>query len=130
MYTYTFLMTQNSTTIDSSSMSRQAAADKIARILDAQFFRALCEPVRIEIILVLIRKGRSDVGAIAEELPQDRSVISRHLQVLERGGIVCASQEGRHVFYELDASASVQRFEAILGQLRALLPLCCPAKPR
>jgi len=123
-------MTENSTTIDSSCMSRQAAADKIARILDAQFFRALCEPVRIEIILVLIRKGRSDVGAIAEELPQDRSVISRHLQVLERGGIVCASQEGRHVFYELDASTSVQRFEAILGQLRALLPLCCPAKPR
>lgn len=122
-------MKEDYTAADGSFMTREDAADRTARIFYAQFFRALCEPVRIEIISVLIRKGRSDVGAIAEELPQDRSVISRHLQVLEREKIVIATQEGRHVFYELDIRNSIARFETFLSELKSLLPLSCIDKP-
>ena len=56
--------------------------------------------------------GRADVGEIAKELPQERSVISRHLQVLHDAQIVKATKVGRQVFYEVNGGAIVERLEA------------------
>lgn len=109
------------------SLSRDTAAQRVQAVLDTLFLRALCEPARVDIVSVLIRKGRSDIGAIAQELPQDRSVVSRHLQVLERAGIVRAAREGRHIFYELDGPRILAKLEAMLQEMRTLAPLCGPA---
>ncbi len=54
--------------------SRERAAREIAAIVDSELFRALCEPVRIEIVKLLTARGRSDVQSIAAQVPQDRSV--------------------------------------------------------
>ncbi len=97
--------------------------------MHSAFFRALCEPVRIDILAVLIRQGRSDVSSIAQHLPQDRSVISRHLQQLERASIVVARPEGRQVFYEVNAPSLIARFESILAEMRRLDPGCCTGSP-
>ena len=105
---------------------RQAAAQSAAEVLDADFFRALCEPVRIELLRRLIAAGRADIAAISEALPQDRSVISRHLQVLRRAGIVTADRDGRHVYYQLNGPAVVAKLEAITDTLRRIVPDCCP----
>ena len=58
--------------------------------------------------------------AIAARLPQDRSVIARHLHQLAAAQIVKAKREGRHVFYEIDASAVAERLEGILAITRLL----------
>jgi ArsR family transcriptional regulator, zinc-responsive transcriptional repressor len=68
----------------------------------------------------LILLGRADIGAIAARLPQDRSVIARHLQQLATAQIVRAKREGRHVFYEIDAGAVAERLEGILAITRLL----------
>lgn len=102
---------------------RAEIARRLSGILDAEFFRALCEPVRLQLIVELVRTGSSDVGGLAASMPQDRSVISRHLQVLERAGIVRSHQHGRHVFYELQGPETVNHFETILTEMRALLTL-------
>ena len=106
---------------------REDAARQAMQIIDTELFRALCEPSRVAILAELIRKGRSDVNAVAEGLPQDRSVISRHLQILADCGVVVASREGRHVFYEIDGPETCARLQAVVDALRALSPLCCPA---
>jgi DNA-binding transcriptional ArsR family regulator len=110
--------------------SRGRAAAGCADVLDSALFRALCEPIRIEIVRLLIAQGRSNLGDIASRLPQDTSVISRHLALLHRAGVVRRQKVGRHVHFELDGPALVARIERILEQLRRAVPYCCPADSR
>jgi DNA-binding transcriptional ArsR family regulator len=112
-----------------SAQTRERAAKGCAEIFDSELFRALCEPVRIEIVRLLIARGRSDLSGIAGELPQDASVISRHLAVLYRAGVVRRARSGRHVYFELDGPELLARLEAITGALRRAAPFCCPGDP-
>jgi ArsR family transcriptional regulator, zinc-responsive transcriptional repressor len=96
-----------------------AAHDCIA-VFDTAFFKALCEPARIAVLRELILLGRTDVGTIASRLPQDRSVIARHLQLLASAQIVDAERHGRHVIYRINASAIAARLTAILATTRLL----------
>jgi DNA-binding transcriptional ArsR family regulator len=114
----------------SQTMTRARAARACLAVLDADLFRALCEPARVEVVRRLVLLGRADVGTIAEGLPQDRSVVSRHLQVLERAGVVIASRQSRQVFYELDGPAVLGRFRGILDLFETLAPICCPGSGR
>lgn len=97
------------------------------RTFDAELFRALCEPVRLQILSKLLQLGRADVAAIADGFDQDRSVISRHLQILKSAGIVVASREGRQVFYRLDGARLSDRLQQISDEIRAISPFCCPS---
>ncbi|MBI2803347.1 MAG: helix-turn-helix transcriptional regulator [Gammaproteobacteria bacterium] len=110
--------------------TRTEAANACIKIFDTDFFRALCEPARIQIFRQLVLKGRSDIGTIAEALPQDRSVIARHLQTMQRAGLLHSQTEGRHTFYEIDGPIIAARLEQIVGLMHTLVPLCCPRKPR
>ncbi len=98
--------------------------------MDTEFFRALCEPARVEVFKQLVLKGRSDIGTIAESMPQDRSVIARHLQLMERAGLLRAQNEGRHTFYEIDGPAMIARVEQLSDLLQVLVPMCCPGSKR
>ena len=106
---------------------RERAARELGAIVDSQLFRALCEPVRIEIVKLLTAGGRSDVQTLAVQVPQDQSVVSRHLAVLHRAGVVRREKVGRQVFFELDGISVVTRMERMLVQFRSIIPLCCPA---
>jgi ArsR family transcriptional regulator, zinc-responsive transcriptional repressor len=101
-------------------VSRREAARRCVAVFDTGFFKALCEPARIAALRELILFGRADIGAIAARLPQDRSVVTRHLQQLAAAQIVKASKVGRHVFYEIDAGAVAERLEGILAITRLL----------
>lgn len=111
-------------------MTRNAAADACSAVLDTDFFRALCEPVRVEIFRQLILQGRCDVGTIAAAMPQDRSVIARHLQLMERAGLLQVQTEGRHTFYEIDGPAVASRMRRITELVERLAPFCCPGRTR
>ena len=100
--------------------SRQEAARQCVAVFDTGFFRALCEPARIAVLRELILLGRADIAAIAARLPQDRSVIARHLQQLAAAKIIRASKEGRHVFHQIDAGSVAARLEGILAITRLL----------
>jgi len=110
--------------------TRADAADACVEVLDTDFFRALCEPGRVQIFRQLVLKGRSDIGTIAEAMPQDRSVIARHLQVMERAGLVHAQSEGRHTYYEIDGPAVLERVDQIAQLLRTVVPMCCARSDR
>lgn len=100
--------------------SRQEAAEQCVAVFDTAFFKALCEPARISVLRELILLGRADIAGVAARLPQDRSVIARHLQQLANAQIVKAEKEGRHVFYEIDAQGVAERLNGILEITRQL----------
>ena len=114
----------------STARTRPEPACELASIFDAGLLAALCEPVRIDIVRVLVSKRRADLQTIADQLPQDRSVISRHLSLLHRAGVVRREKVGRQVFFELDGATLLDRLESMVDGCRRLVATCCPPKPR
>jgi DNA-binding transcriptional ArsR family regulator len=108
--------------------ARERAASRIVELLDSPLLRALAEPARLDVIRVLLARGSGDIGRVAEVLPQDRSVISRHLKTLQDAGIVRSHREGRHVVYEIDGARFIESLEAIVREAKALAPRCCPPR--
>lgn len=111
-----------------AKLTRERAVDAAIAVFDTTFFNALQEPARIAVLRRLMLLGRADIGQIAEGLPQERSVVSRHLQVLHDAGIVRSTKEGRHRYYEVDGPAVLRNLEAITQQVRAIAQFCCPAQ--
>jgi len=108
--------------------SRDQLIDQAMTVLDDPLFRALQEPARVAVLREVLRQGRVDVSGVAAVLPQERSVISRHLQVLLDAGLLRVEREGRHRMYEVDGPEIVARFERILTQVRGVSAACCPAR--
>ena len=106
--------------------SRESAAAACLEALDTDLFKALAEPARVAILRALILGGRMDVGTLALQVPQDRSVVARHLQFLERAKLLRSATEGRHTFYEINGRGVVQQLESLVALFRSLAPLCCP----
>jgi DNA-binding transcriptional ArsR family regulator len=102
------------------------AANACLAALDSAMLKALAEPARIDILKVVIAHGRADVGSIASQLPQDRSVVARHLQVLERAHLVCSTTEGRFTYYTLDGDGVMRQLQSMVSLFTSLRPLCCP----
>jgi DNA-binding transcriptional ArsR family regulator len=106
--------------------NRKEIADKALKLYDTGFFRALCEPVRVKILRLIVQRGPSDVAAIASAFEQDRSVISRHLGILKEAGILVSERRGRQVIYEVDGPAILKKLEALTEETRRIVPFCCP----
>jgi DNA-binding transcriptional ArsR family regulator len=104
---------------------RGALAAACLQAIDGAFFRALSEPARVDILRTLIVKGRADVGTIASEAARDRSVTTRHLQVLEAAGLLRSEREGRHTFYELDGERVLGQLEQLVVVFRSIASTCC-----
>jgi DNA-binding transcriptional ArsR family regulator len=108
-----------------AAADREAVAAACLEAIDGAFFRALAEPARVELLRTLIVAGRADVGTIASRAPRDRSVTTRHLQVLEAAGLVRSIREGRHTYYELDGERVLTQLEQLVTLFRSIVPTCC-----
>jgi DNA-binding transcriptional ArsR family regulator len=83
--------------------ARTAEAPAIAGELQAfkaQFFRALAHPVRIRILEILVRRGRT-VQELQQALRLDQPIVSQQLAVLRNRGIVSPQKQGLSVRYSV-----------------------------
>jgi DNA-binding transcriptional ArsR family regulator len=64
-------------------------------------FRALGEPTRLRLLLVLATRGEAPVGALAEATGQSYATISNHLLQLRLTGVVTPRRDGKLVYYRL-----------------------------
>jgi len=106
--------------------SKVRLVEELAGNLDSKFFKSLSEPVRQQLLTFLLLTGRSDIGTIAQNLPQDRSVVSRHLQLMQEAGILISEKEGRFVYYRINGQEFVAKLESLVDHIRACIPICCP----
>lgn len=92
--------------------------------LDPTLFKALADPTRASLIACIAKCSRGcSVGEVAECCSVDFSVVSRHLALLARSGVLEVKKEGRTVYYRV-------RYAELCRSLRSLadaLEDCCPA---
>ncbi len=97
---------------------------EIEDIFDFEFYKVLFEPIRSEIFKYLSVYGPQNIGEIAENFSQDRSVISRHLDVMYKQGILFKKKESRFVVYEVDCNKVQEKFQQTSGKLKDLINNC------
>jgi ArsR family transcriptional regulator, arsenate/arsenite/antimonite-responsive transcriptional repressor len=86
----------------------------IDELLDAELFKALGEPTRLKLLSCLAKCGRPcSVTELTECCSVDLSVVSRHLAVLEKVGVLAATKEGRTVFYAVQYQQLSKAFRAL-----------------
>ena len=100
--------------------------DELVKSFESKVFKAITEPARAQIIKFLMMNGRSDISTISKHLPQDRSVISRHLNMMAEAGILIATKETRHMYYTINCQAFLDQFEKITNGIRECMEICCP----
>ena len=65
--------------------------------------KALSDPIRRG-ILNMLKGGRLSAGEICEHFPVTGASVSRHLSVLKEADLIRDAREGKHIYYELNAS--------------------------
>lgn len=104
---------------------RYAPPVSLVRALDSAFLKALADPARQKIICILVQSGGLDVTSISQYLTQERSVVSRHLKVLNEAEIVTSEKIGRQVIYSLNGKNIIDHVECLLEEFRKVAGTCC-----
>lgn len=82
----------------------------------AETFKALSDPVRRE-ILMLLRGGRLSAGEIGRHFEMTGATISYHLSILKKAYLVEETREKNYIYYELNTSV-VEEVMLWLAQLK------------
>lgn len=104
--------------------------EDLVSAFDSKMFKALTDPARTQILKYLMVHGRADINTIASNLPQDRSVISRHLNMMAEAGLLIATKETRHRFYSINCEKFLHTFEEIVENIKACMNDCCKPQNR
>lgn len=67
----------------------------------SQICKAMSEPIRLKILgeLGVHKQGKCEcIGDLAKSLEKDQSVIYRHVQILEKAGLLKTSKKGSTLF--------------------------------
>ena len=70
---------------------------------DDQLWSAIGDPSRRRVLDLLVTNGEVSASWLAERVPFSRQMVSKHLVVLERAGLVSHRKEGREVLYKVEA---------------------------
>ena len=69
----------------------------------AETFKALSDPIRRE-ILMMLRDGSMSAGEIGSHFDMTGATISYHLGILKKADLVLESREKNFIYYELNTS--------------------------
>lgn len=68
------------------------------------FFKALSDPTRLKLVLLLRQHEQLCVCDLTQILDQPQPTVSRHLNHLKRAGILVSDRRGTWIWYGLDKS--------------------------
>ena len=88
--------------------TRQLAAPRVVtelRNVTLEVFRALADPVRLELLAQIAARGPLCVCHLQEELDYSQSRISKHLATLRHAGLVTTRREGTWIYYSVEQEA-------------------------
>lgn len=105
-------------------LEKEDCLKAVDEAVDFEFYKTLFDPTRVEIIKVLAQKGKCNITEIADNLPQDRSVISRHLDLMNRYQLVTKEKVGRNRYYEINEKIILNQFKETTNQLENLFNYC------
>ncbi len=92
-------------------------------VLDAELFKALGDPTRLRLLSCLAKCGRPcSVTVLTKCCSVDLSVVSRHLIVLEKAGVLESAKEGRTVFYSVQYKQLSESFRGVVKAIESCRP--------
>jgi DNA-binding transcriptional ArsR family regulator len=100
-----------------------ACGQSLNENINFDFYKTLFDPVRSDILIYLVSYGKKNIKAISEKFTQDRSVISKHLDLMRRYGIVLKEKQGRNVYYEVNSNFIIEQFEKTTANIKKSLKL-------
>lgn len=86
--------------------------------LRRDIFQAIADPTR-RAIMVLLTSQAMTAGAIAKNFDVARPTISKHIQILNECDLVESNQQGREIYYKLNAE-KMKEIDKWLEQFRQL----------
>ncbi len=82
----------------------------------------VADRTRAQIVYMLCRHGRMNVGDIARHFRMSRPAVSHHLRVLKESGLVECEKVGQAIFYSVDASRLIQALHGLAESIAACRP--------
>ncbi len=70
----------------------------------AMVFRSINHPLRRQILQFLHQEARMTVTQLYIKLRLEQSVVSQHLAILRKAGVVQTERQGKFIFYSLNYS--------------------------
>lgn len=74
----------------------------------SSYFRALADRKRLHLVEALARRDQMTVTQLGEEMRLSQPLVSWHLRILRRAGIVTTRRSGRQVWCSLDRDSLVE----------------------
>lgn len=84
--------------------------------VDDDLWSAMGDPTRRQMLDLLLTSSPGTATSLSEELPVTRQAVAKHLAVLDRVGLVHATQAGREKRYRIDEA----QFARAVAQLNAV----------
>jgi DNA-binding transcriptional ArsR family regulator len=88
-------------------------------IMRRDVFQALADPTRRAIIM-LLAVGAMTPNAITEHFDSSRQAVSKHLRILSECEILHQNQQGREIYYQLNAK-KIKEVEIWLEKFKQIL---------
>jgi DNA-binding transcriptional ArsR family regulator len=88
--------------------------------LIAERFRALGEPTRVK-LLDRLREGEATVGELTALIGGSEQNVSKHLNMLQRSGIVARRRQGNFSYYRIVDESVFALCETVCGSLEVRL---------
>ncbi len=74
-------------------------------------FRALGDPMRLEVLQLLGEADGASATALADRLPITRQGVTKHVAVLSKAGLVESESQGRAVIYRVRPNVAAEAAE-------------------
>ena len=74
----------------------------------AEIFKALAHPIRLKIACGLLHKGKCNVNTMVENLGVSQSLISQHINILKKSGLIKGCREGNVIWNRLENNLAVK----------------------
>lgn len=85
--------------------------------LVAARFKVLAEPLRLQ-ILQQLETGNLSVTDLVKAVGTTQPNVSKHLKILQDGGLVARKQEGNTVFYSIADESVFELCDVVCGSLK------------
>lgn len=83
----------------------------------AQRFKVLSEPLRLQ-ILQHLERGEASVSEITNAVASTQPNVSKHLRILQDGGLVARRQDGNTVYYRIADESVFELCQLVCGSLK------------
>lgn len=67
-------------------------------------FKALSDPIRRDILMLLKKRGEMSAGDIASESDLSNATISYHLSLLKKADLIFENRQQKYIYYKINVS--------------------------